>query len=260
MKNIKLSKRTYLVAFAFVMLLNALIAAFLFRTVLAQTSDSKLKNQTPITVEVVKQTNNPLLITIVNVDNSNQNYQMINYSVQNISNKSIRGYVTEARSENSGKISTDFFPAKLFQTGITYNEELIVERENIKLNKNLSLLIDYVEFEDGSYWGEDTQGQSEQIAGGLVGAKMAIEYFESFIENRELLNLRTLMDKPLKDIEITLPEISKSKNEKWQDGFRNGYKSIIGFVKNQKGKSDEQILSKLNEIKENIQPERRQKK
>lgn len=258
MKNLKLSKRSYLVAFSIVMILNVCLGIFLIRNVLAQTSDDKLKNQLPIKVEVVEQKDNPILITVINVDNSAESYQKINYAVQNIGNKSIRGYVVWGSGKNTGKIITNFLPTKLFQPNASFTEELFIERENLKSDGKISLTIDYVAFEDGSSWGEDTQGQSEQINGGCVGAATAAEQFVKIIENKDEATLNNIMKKPLLEVEIPLPEGFKNKSEKWQTGFRGGYKSIISYIKKQQDKGGKELLESLNEIKQNLQSERRQ--
>jgi hypothetical protein len=249
MKKLNLSKRTYLIAFTFVMLLNSLLAVFLFRTVLAQNSGSNLRNQPPVIAEVVRQTDNPLLITVMNVDNSNPNYQLVNYTVQNMSNKPVKGFVIWGDGKNTGQISTNFFPTKFFQIGASYTEELYIDRENIKRQKNfpflINLSVDYVEFDDGSFWGKDTQGQSEHIAGAFTGAEIATEQLKGLIANQERAVLATILEKQLVDVEVPLPDAFKDRSEKWQKGFRNGYKSIVSFLKSQKNVNNEEFLKKL---------------
>jgi hypothetical protein len=248
----------YLLLFVFVMVLNVCLTGFLIKNVLAQSSNEKLKNQ-PITVEVVNQDGSPLQITIINVDNSNPDYQLVNYIVQNISNKSVRGYVIDGGNKNTGKIITNFFPVKLFQSTAVFTEELFVERENVKSDKNLFLSIDYVEFEDGDSWGKDRQGQSESIAGGRAGAETAIERLTNLVEKGEAATLRAMLKKDLAEVEVSLPESFKSKSEKWKNGFRSGYKSIVSFLKKQQDRSDEELLMKLGEIRKNLQVERKEK-
>lgn len=259
MKINEYSKKTYLIGFAFLMLLNICLAVFLIKSVLAQTSDEKLKNQSSIVAQVANQDESPLSIRVINVDNSNQDYQIVNFIVQNTGNKPVRGYVINGANKNTGKIITNFLPTKLFELNAVFTEELFVERENIKSDKNLLLSVDYVKFADDGSWGEDTQGQSERIAGGIAGAIDAIEQLRKIIEKRETVILRTALKKDLAEVEVALPETFRTKGENWKSGFRTGYKSIISFLKSQQDKSDEELLMKLKEIRESLQVERKEK-
>jgi hypothetical protein len=253
MKNLKLNKKTYTLAFIVVTILNVVLAGFLLRTVLAQTDNKTYKNQPSIVAVSAKQNDSPLLITVVNVDNSNPRYQIVNFTIQNITNKPIRGYVILGGSGSSGKVITNFLPAKSFQPSAIVTEELLIERENIKSDKPFSLSVDYVEFENGNFWGEDSEGQSEQIAGGRAGAEAAADQFINLIDKRETATMDETMKKPLSEVEVRIPETFKDKNEKWQNGFSNGYKGIISFLKNQREKSDDETLKKLREIRKNLQ-------
>lgn len=259
MKIKRFSQKTYLIGFGFAMLVNICLLAFLMSNVLAQISDEKLKNQ-PIITEVANQDNNPLRITVVNVDNSNPEYQQVNFTVQNIGSKSIRGYVIEGGNKNTGKIITNFFPTRLFQSTASFTEELLVERENVKSNKTLSLSVDYVEFEDGSFWGKDTYGQSENIAGAVTGVETTVEQLKKLVEKGDASTLTTLLKNDLAQIEVSLPETFRNKSEKWKAGFRSGYKSIISFLKNHRNEADSVLLEKLEEVSKNLRAERRREK
>ncbi len=257
MKNQQSNERKgkkYLLAFIAVTALNLPLGTFLIHKSFGQTN--KYADQKPLTVEVATQNDSPLRIVLINIDNSALSAQKVNYTVQNIGNKSVKGYVIWANGKNTGKITTNFFPTKLFQPGTVYTEELFIEREGIKPDESLSLSIDYVEFEDSSSWGEDVQGQSEHLIGARAGVESAVKQFKDLINNRETAALTTILEKKLVDVEVTLPKTVQS--EKWKKGFTDGYKTIVGFLNSQRGQGHDQLLKKLNEI-ENLQTERRQK-
>ena len=256
-KKFSLQKsKKYLVAFVFVMLLNIGLGAFLLHTVLAQTSEKDYRNQPPIVAKTMIQDDSPLRITTINVDNSATSFQSVNFIVQNISSKSVKGYVILGSGKNTGKIVTNFFPVKLFETVGINEDELRLERSNIQPDEILSLSIDYVEFEDGSSWGKDTQGQSEYISGGRAGVKAATEELKNLVDKREIVVLTSLLEKALVSIDVPLPESVQS--EKWRKGFENGYKGVVYFLKGQRKKGIEEISRRLDEIKKN-QTKRRQK-
>lgn len=244
--------RTYLMAFVVVTVLNVALAVYLLQISFAQTNENRFKDQPPVKVELTTQSDSPLRITVINVDNSETSSQTVNFTIQNISNKLIKGYVILG----SGKIVTHFFPVKSFQPRAFNRDELSLERENIKTDEPFLLSIDYVEFDDGSSWGEDKQRQSDNIAGGRAGVKAATEQLKKIINQREITTLTAFFEIQLADVDVPLPESVQS--EKWQSGFRNGYKSIVGFLKGQREKGVEELSKKLDEIRDN-QIERRQK-
>ncbi|HMS42941.1 MAG TPA: hypothetical protein PKE69_22110 [Pyrinomonadaceae bacterium] len=258
MKKFKLSKRVFLTAFVFIMILNISLVYVLINGVFAQSSDEKWKNQLPISVEISRQIESPLKITLINVDNSNLNYQAVNYSVQNTTNKAIRGFVILGSGKRIGRIITSFFPIKTLQPGSILNEQYVIERENIESKEELTLTVDFVDFVDGTFWGEDTQGQSEQILGQKVGAISATEQFINQIERNEFESLNDLMNKKLIDFEVSIPNIFNNKSENWRKGYISGYKSIISFLKSQQGSEKNEILKRLRETKRVLESERRE--
>ncbi len=158
---------------------------------------------------------------------------------------------------NTGKIITNFFPVKSFQAQSINLDALNQERSNIQPSDILFLSIDYVEFEDGSSWGEDTQGQSEQIAGGRAGVEAATEQLKTLVDKREIASLNSLLERELMDVNVPLTNSAQS--EKWRKGYEKGYKGVVYFLKGQSATGIEKISEKLNDIKRKNQTERRQK-
>lgn len=259
MKIKKFSKKTYFLGFVFVMLANICLTIFVMHNILAQTADDKFKEQPPITAEVVKQNDSPLLVTIINVDNSNPHFQLVNYSVQNVSGKPLKGFVIWAKGKNTGKIITDFFPAKPFQVNAISTGEIAFERENIKSDESILVSVDYTRFIDGEFWGEDLQQQSESISGAVAGEEFAIERIKKLIGEDQATVITSMLEKPLAEVEVTIPDEFKARSEKWQKGFSNGYKGIISFLKSLDKKEGKNYLEKLAELQRNLQNERRQK-
>jgi len=168
----------------------------------------------------------------------------------------VKGYVVWANGKNTGKITTSFFPTKSFQPGAVYTEELLIERKGIKLDENLSLSVDYIEFEDGSSWGEDVQGQSEHLIGARAGVEVSVKEFKDLINNHGTVALTSILEKKLVDVEVSIPKTLQS--ERWKKGYTDGYKTIIVFLKNHQGQGHNELLKKLNEI-EKLQNKGRQK-
>lgn len=253
-----LHNRYYFFAIGIIMVLNVSLAFFLFRTVFTQTTE-KPKNQKSLVVEVGKQEESPLLISIQNVDNSNNDFQIVNFTIQNIGNTAIRGYVIYGEP-HGGKTITNFFPVTPFQPGVVYTQEIVLERENIKPDKNLDIYTDYVVFTDGRSWGVDRKQKAEHFVGAFAGVEAAVDHLKDLISKHQSKQLDDLRGKRLLDLEVPVPKLKENKDEKWENGFRDGYKSVISFIKSQAETGDEELLFKLNEIKMSLKPERGEKR
>jgi hypothetical protein len=258
MKELNLSNKSYFMAFFTVMLINLGLAIFLINNVMAQTSETSFKDQKPINVEVEEQKDCPIQLTVNYVDNSEELHQVINYTIQNTSKKSIKGFVILGGLKQNYKTITIFFPNKTIEPNTFSNGEFVEERVNIKENKIL-LSFDYVEFADGSSWGKDDKKQSENIKGGLAGAEYAVEKIRTFVERNNKEKLSDLFEKPLSDVEVSIPENLINKGENWQRGFINGYKGIISNLKIEIAKDNKSLSERLYELKYYFQFERGQR-
>jgi hypothetical protein len=222
---------SYLPLLSFVTTLSLLLTAFLVTDSFGQTSENTYRNQASLEVEVTEQTDSPLLIVLSNVDNSAESYQIINFTIQNVSSKNIRAYVTLNSFEKSGGasgISTSIFDKPFEPRNITQDSHTEA-RANIHSTDKLYLTLDYVEFDDGSSWGKDSEKQSEYIAGTFEGQRNAV------IQIKDLLiaqNKNALSDFLKQQPDAVKPPVDESKGtEKWRRGFSSGYKSILFRLK-----------------------------
>ena len=175
--------RVYLVAFTVVTVLNIALAPYLVQISFGQTNESRFKDQPPLKVEIETQNDSPLRLTIINVDNTAPSYQLINYSIQNISSKKIKAYVTTYTYKTGISGTSISFPVKFIE-GQIIQESIFEERVNIKQENRLLLSLDYVEFEDGAWWGKDSEHQSEYISGHFEGRRGAIKQIKHLITNQ----------------------------------------------------------------------------
>ena len=201
----------------------------------------KFKKQLPVSAEVLQQTDSPIFLSVVNVDNSEGLFQKINFTMQNISDKSIKAYALTGR----GTI-TSIHTKKLFEPDKMTNEVYYVERENIKPNMVITLSIDYVEFEDGTSWGADVFKQSEIIKGYKNGKAGAIEKIRELINKRDSKTLRNLFRQ--ESIETAVPAPDSKQTDNWQRGFKLGYKSVIRNMQEDKEQNLDSLSKQLNKI------------
>lgn len=240
----RLTNPQYLLSTLAVTAVNLLLVVFIINA-LAQSSGVIPADQTTLKTKVVEQSDSPLTISVFNVDASNRDFQAIRFQIQNIGPKSARGYVIFGSGSGSGKLITNFFPSKSFPPGAVNNEEIIIERSNIMSGEDFSISIDYVEFDDGSWWGTDAQSGSNILAGKREGALAAIDLLENLIDVRQSSALSDFRRKKLAELDVPLPADLSGKDFRWQEGFRSGYKGIIGLLKNELVKGQSELRLKL---------------
>lgn len=252
MSKLKFKNRLLVAAISAIAVLNVTLASFLLRTAFTQSIDDT-KNQKSVVSQVRNQERSPMFISIRDIDNTNKDFQVVNFTVQNISSAPIRGYVIVGEP-HGGKILTNFFPITPFLPGVVYAQEIVLERKNIQKEEVLSLSVDYVVFTDGKTWGANHTRKSEHFEGAFAGVAAAVDAVKDMINKNQSNQLDELRSTRLLDIEVRLPNVKENSGEKWENGFREGYKSVISFIK---GQPDTAILAgKLDEIKKNLRIER----
>jgi hypothetical protein len=117
------------------MVLNILLAGFLLNFAFAQTSGNERSIQIPTSVKVADQKESPLLITILDADNSSSSYQKITYTLKNVSNKPVRAF-----SILSDKVTSINFTAAPFQPGDVRSDDLFIANQTAKQAVNNFLL------------------------------------------------------------------------------------------------------------------------
>ena len=103
------------------MVLNIGATILLLRNSFGQSAAERRLDQTPIATEVTVQENNPLRISVVSIDNSNPDYQLVNYLVENVAGNPVRAYVVlgsnktaEVGTAITRRFATNYFnPAAL---------------------------------------------------------------------------------------------------------------------------------------------------
>jgi hypothetical protein len=105
-------------------------------------------------------------------------------------------------------------------------DELVVGGGYPGLPRELFAAVDFVEFTDGSTWGEDVFESASRLAGQRVGAKAALERFRELRRQVEIEELIRVIDKEVE--QITMPSDQK---EIWKDGYKSGAASIRERIK-----------------------------
>jgi hypothetical protein len=251
--------KSYLILFSIVMVLNIGATVLLIRNSFGQSAIERKPDRSPIATEVVVQENSPLRLSVTGIDNSNPDYQLVNYLVENTAKNSIRAYVVlgSNKTDELGTAITRRFASKMFQPGDIENGWFNVERKDIKPESKLYLSTDYVEFDDGRSWGSDVAGQSEYIAGSQAGWKDAVDHANSLLKTGRSNSLIDLLEK---EKEPTLPEVDSGKSEKWRKGYLSAHRTVLSTLREQFGIGGlKAVTEKLNEMTEGCRFELRQR-
>lgn len=139
--------------------------------------------------------------------------------VKNRDTKSIRAFTTridfpDRKPSEVCAVDNIYFPNKVMKQDEGDGKSRFTATKNSPV---IQVSVDYVEFVDGSTWGQDTCHTVEFLAGERAGGDAAIKWFENLINEKgtkavvELIRSRSVsVEKP------------HSPSARWDEGFRNG--------------------------------------
>jgi translation elongation factor EF-1beta len=157
--------------------------------------------------------------------------------------------ILHADEFNVGGNSTYIFPT--FAPGQIVQTDFAEARVNVRGNGKLFLSVDYIEFEDGSSWGNNTKGQAEYVSAYHLGEKYGVKYIRQLLGDKNKEIVSELLKRKIS--EINLPGIDSNKTEKEQRGFVSGFRAILirlQFVYEKQGVDG--ISPKLEEIEKSL--------
>ena len=195
-------------------------------------------------ISVYPQSDSPLQISNVvqrsetSVDDLGRTWEslIVNYTIQNVSDKTIRAYTLR---EFSGEFDIDvggvvssyklsgggiFIPNQLSNEQMGESSSTLVTPGSPQLRENFKLAVDFIEFTDGSTWGKDLSNSAQQFAGIKAGIKTVLESIKKSNQQGGIKSVIKILNEMK---ELTLPA---EQNEKWKRGFRigsNGMKSQL---------------------------------
>jgi hypothetical protein len=179
-------------------------------------------------ISIVSQPDCPLILTPAGIDDSNERITILKFTVQNFSSKTIKAYtISRNPSEPAVKnVQTFFAPLSAGQAVENSDAEAKI---NLGSDSRVYFLVDYILFDDGSWWGKNSRQEAEFIAGFYEGQN------KSFFEVNKLLNTlgETELLKLLQQENIKIDGVRtlKDKSEKWKDGFLAGYRLVLNELK-----------------------------
>ncbi|MCP9495749.1 MAG: hypothetical protein MSG64_14980 [Pyrinomonadaceae bacterium MAG19_C2-C3] len=194
--------------------------------------------QTP-KITIHGQQGTPIVISAQYVDASTPTKPIFIYVLANVSTKPIRAYTikhevsygdAQYKSHGANSVQLPSISQALLPNRSRQEEGGGETRYSQPVNE-IALSVDFVEFADGTTWGEDEYKFAEKLAGVRAGGKAALKKF------REKLNkggLDALVEVLTQD-DITAPDILNGSQER-KDGFETGVSVIRHRLKQAKDK------------------------
>lgn len=175
---------------------------------------------------VAEQPGSPLLILLTGMDSSSPLEPRYWYSITNTTEKAVSAYAiqeTVRLGAGTPVVGTGFvhFPAEqlLFQPHSSRQEAAGIGKTYERKPVEIVLTVDFVEFADGSRWGDDVGRSGERLDGQRAGGNAAITKYRDVLLKEGITGLESALALP--EITLMSPESAK-RSADWRDGFRSG--------------------------------------
>jgi len=173
-------------------------------------------------VKVIEQKESPVLISLSEIFARDLNKPQINLKVENTGERNIRAIAimyedTTEKGAHSGLVFRDLYYPRLIMKPGQWQGMAFSHPELTEPVKQISFSIDFVEFDDGTTWGDDNLKYTDWLAGRRAG--MAAE-------RESLLKLLTAggAQAVLRELEKTTydPAAPSGHSPAWSEKFRTG--------------------------------------
>lgn len=202
----------------------------------------------PLSVIVAEQRDAPVSILSTFVEVSNPLSPRYGYSITNLSDKAITALAIQ-ESANIGpgapSVSTSFthFPTVKLLLGPHQSmpEEGGNGRRYDRAPFQVTLSLDFVEFADGTRWGEDISRSGEMLDGKRAGGKAALKKYREILSSHGINGVTQSLGKS----DLVRPE-TNAQSDAWLRGFNMGVTSTRGRLTRAKtNNGDNGVLSEL---------------
>lgn len=195
------------------------------------------------TVAVLGQPGSPLLLQITYIDTSNPLQPRYGYSITNAGDKPIRAYaIKEGTSLGPGAPVVHTTLANIPAVTLFLKPYDVRQAEG-GLNSTyqvppikVELTVDFVEFVDGTRWGEDSSQSGDKLDGMRAGGKAAMKKYREILVSRGV----GAVEATLADTELP-PREPRPKSDAWARGFEIGIDMVKGRLaraKEKKGRDE----------------------
>lgn len=178
-----------------------------------------------VSVEVRGQEGTPLAISSINTVSSNPQQPVFSYEVINSGDKPVSAYairhdVTVGNGQSSGVTLTTLWSLNTLLYPHASNPEDFRGRSYGAEVSKVVLSVDFVEFIDGTTWGQDTFKMSEKVAGNRAGGRAVLNKLRDKSSTRGLTAVLEAINGEI----MIAPRTDKS--QLWKDAFEEGIKTV----------------------------------
>jgi len=195
-----------------------------FLTPIHKTANSPRSSQ-PLKAIAQVQPDSPLKISSMIVKSVDPLEPEVSYMITNTGKKPINAFAVRevvifghAQSEGVD-VSNSLFISSIVQPGQSLPGSVEGESYSDAV-QSITLIIDFVEFTDGTIWGDDKFKSSERLDGQRAGAQAEVERLRKIEKERGAAALASAVAE--EETEITP---SADKSPAWQNGFSEGVSS-----------------------------------
>lgn len=178
-------------------------------------------------ISVETQQGSPLLILAPEINLTEPQLPRIKFELKNRSGKAISAYAILLKSNKPGSSSEKVTLEHLLAHSSmlrpnTSKAEAIIAEDYIQPVPSYTLAIDFVEFVDGSAWGNDKFKSGERLAGRRAGFAVEKNRFLKVLKSQGAAALKKSID----DAYVVDSEIPSGRSKEWGEGFNTGRKMV----------------------------------
>jgi hypothetical protein len=203
-------------------------------------NESGFSQTTQLRVIAAQQPGSPLLIVPTFVDSADSLRPRYGYTLTNVSDKPIRAYtvrfgvnMNEGIPITTGSEFVNMPAIKLFlKPNETKQGEGGLGRSYDSPPVKVELSIDFVEFADGTRWGNDESISGDLLDGVRAGGKAALKKYRESIAIDGINQL----EQAIANSDSIQPD-NQAKSAQWKDGFRTGVSIVKSRLSEAKKKA-----------------------
>jgi len=184
-------------------------------------------SKSPQQILVEPQQGVPLLILAPEINLADPQLPQITFELRNRSGKAISAYAIHLKTNkpngSSEKAVVEHLlgHSSMLQPNMSKAEAIIAE-DYTQPVPSYTLAIDFVEFVDGSAWGNDKFKSGERLAGRRAGFAVEKNHFLNVLKSRGASALKKAID----DADIINSETPLGRSQEWGEGFNTGRKIV----------------------------------
>jgi hypothetical protein len=209
-------------------------------------NDDGFSQTAPLRVVVAQQPDSPILVVSTYVDSSDPLRPSYGYTVTNTSDKPIRAYTIRESAGSSaggavvGTTLTHFPGVRLFlKPHESRQDEGGAGRVYESPRDKVELAVDFVEFADGTRWGDDKGKSGEMLDGYRAGGKAATKRYREILASGGA----DALEHALASQDSIQPD-DKTKSSVWMDGFSSGVSRVKSRLSTAKAKGGQEEVER----------------